>query len=81
MIKQDISEKRAKKVFLAIGSNLGNKIINIEKAKYKLQNNFIRILKSSNWIASQYDLFVIIWVSHNSKSFELAFSKHSSVLV
>ena len=48
MIKQDISEKRAKKVFLAIGSNLGNKIINIEKAKYKLQNNFIKILKSSS---------------------------------
>ena len=48
MTKQDISEKRAKKVFLAIGSNLGNKIINIEKAKYKLQNNFIKILKSSS---------------------------------
>ena len=32
---------------MAIGSNLGNKIINIEKAKYKLQNNFIKILKSS----------------------------------
>ena len=48
MIKQDISEKQAKKVFLAIGSNLGNKIINIEKAKYKLQNNFIKILRSSS---------------------------------
>ena len=48
MIEQDISEKRAKKVFLAIGSNLGNKKINIEKAKYKLQNNFIKILRSSS---------------------------------
>ncbi len=48
MIKQDISEKQAKKVFLAIGSNLGNKKINIEKAKYKLQNNFIKILRSSS---------------------------------
>ena len=48
MIKQDISEKQAKKVFLAIGSNLGNKIINIEKAKYKLHNNFIKILRSSS---------------------------------
>ena len=48
MIEQDISEKRAKKVFLAIGSNLGNKILNIEKAKYKLQNNLIKILKSSS---------------------------------
>ena len=48
MIKQDISEKQAKKVFLAIGSNLGNKIINIEKAKYKLQNSFIKILRSSS---------------------------------
>ena len=48
MIKQDISEKQAKKVFLAIGSNLGNKIINIEKAKYKLHNKFIKILRSSS---------------------------------
>ena len=52
MIKQDISEKQAKKVFLAIGSNLGNKIINIEKAKYKFQNNFIKILKSSSYYES-----------------------------
>ena len=48
MIEQDISEKRAKKVFLAIGSNLGNKTLNIEKAKYKLQNNLIKILETSS---------------------------------
>ena len=53
MIEQDISEKRVKKVFLAIGSNLGNKTLNIEKAKYKLQNNLIKILETS----SKYESF------------------------
>ena len=48
MINQDILEKRAKLVFLAIGSNLGNKKLNIELAKYKLQNKFVKIIKSSS---------------------------------
>ena len=48
MIKQDISENRVKKIYLGIGSNLGNKKLNIEKAKTKLQSNNIRILKCSN---------------------------------
>ena len=45
MIKQDISEKQAKKAFLAIGSNLGNKIINIEKdtTKPKYINIVIKV--------------------------------------
>ena len=33
MIKQDILEKQVKSSYLAIGSNLGDKISNIEKAK------------------------------------------------
>ena len=48
MIKQDISENLAKIVYLGIGSNLGNKRSNIERAKIKLQNYQIKILKCSN---------------------------------
>ena len=40
-------EKRAKIVFLSIGSNLGNKKKNIELAKFKLKKNNIKIIKSS----------------------------------
>ena len=47
MIKQDILEKQAKCAFIAIGSNLGNKRLNIELAKFKLQNNSIKIIQSS----------------------------------
>tara|TARA_B100001741_G_C16386007_1_gene520161 strand:+ start:201 stop:728 length:528 start_codon:yes stop_codon:yes gene_type:complete len=48
VIKQDISENQAKIVFLGIGSNLGNKKINLDKTKYLLQKNSIKILKISN---------------------------------
>ena len=41
-------EKQAKCAFIAIGSNLGNKKFNIELAKFKLQNNSIKIVKSSS---------------------------------
>jgi len=41
-------ESQAKIAYLAIGSNLGNKRKNIELAKFKLQNNKIEIIKSSN---------------------------------
>ena len=47
-IKQDMLESQAKIAYLAIGSNLGNKRKNIELAKFKLQNNKIEIIKSSN---------------------------------
>ena len=47
MINQDISENQANIVFLAIGSNLGNKKRNIEKTKYLLEKESIKILKSS----------------------------------
>ena len=40
-------EKRAKIVFLSIGSNLGNKKKNIELVKFKLRKNNIKIIKSS----------------------------------
>ena len=41
-------ENQAKMAFLAIGSSLGNKERNICLAKYKLQTNGIKIIKSSN---------------------------------
>ena len=46
-IDLDMLEKRAKIVFLSIGSNLGNKRKNIEFAKFKLEKNNIKIIKSS----------------------------------
>ncbi len=48
MTKQDILEKLANTVYLSIGSNLGNKRRNIEKAKYFLELNLIKIIKTSN---------------------------------
>ena len=47
--KQDISENQAKNVFLGIGSNLGNRIINIEKAKSLLLENGINFISVSNY--------------------------------
>jgi len=49
VIKQDILEKQAKTVYLGIGSNLGNRIKNIEDAKLRLFKNNINILKSSSY--------------------------------
>tara|TARA_B100000700_G_scaffold294817_1_gene357140 strand:- start:341 stop:868 length:528 start_codon:yes stop_codon:yes gene_type:complete len=46
--KQDTSENLVNTVFLGIGSNIGNKKRNIEKAKFLLEENPIRIIKSSN---------------------------------
>ena len=48
MIKRDISENLVNVVYLGIGSNLGNKRRNIENAKYLLEKNSIKIVKSSN---------------------------------
>ena len=52
MIKQDILENQAKCIYLAIGSNLGNRINNIEKAKFKLFQLGIVIVKSSSYYES-----------------------------
>ena len=53
MIKQDLLENQVKQVYLALGSNLGNRIENIEKAKFELQNNKIKIIKSSSNFESE----------------------------
>ena len=49
MIKQDILENRAKFVYLGIGSNLGNKKLNIEKAKFQIEKNNIKIESCSSF--------------------------------
>ena len=52
MIKQNILENRVKSIYLGIGSNLGNKKRNIEKAKFNLIKNNIKIIQSSNYYES-----------------------------
>ena len=52
MIKQDISENQAKFVYLGIGSNLGNKKLNIEKAKFQIEKNDIKIESCSSFYES-----------------------------
>ena len=52
MIKQDILENQVKNFYLGIGSNLGNRKKNIEKAKFQLIKNNIKILKSSSYYES-----------------------------
>jgi len=51
--KQDILENQVNNVYLAIGSNLGNKINNIEFAKFELEKYKIKIIKSSTNYMSQ----------------------------
>ena len=63
MIKQDISENQVKSIYLGIGSNLGNKINNIEKAKFHLIQNKIEILKSSSFYES------LSWPNPNNPKF------------
>jgi len=53
--KQDILENLVNQAYLAIGSNLGNKISNIEIAKFELEKYKIKILKSSsNYISKSW---------------------------
>ena len=55
MKKQDTSENLANLAYLAIGSNLGNKISNIEITKFELEKYKIKILKSSsNYISESW---------------------------
>ena len=52
MTRQDTLENQARFIYLGIGSNLGNKKSYIEKAKSKLFQNNIKILKSSSYYES-----------------------------
>ena len=49
MIKLDILENPANMIFIGIGSNLGNRKLNIEKAKYYLLKNKIKFIKFSRY--------------------------------
>jgi len=51
--KQDILENQVSQVYLAIGSNLGNKINNIEVTKFELEKYRIKILKFSSCYLSE----------------------------
>ena len=53
MKKQDTLENQANRAYLAIGSNLGNKINNIDVTKFELEKYKIKILKSSSNYISQ----------------------------
>ena len=60
-----MSENQAKYVYLGIGSNLGNKKNNIEKAKFLLSKKEIKIIKSSNFYESP------SWPNINNPKFEI----------
>jgi len=47
-----MSENQVKSIYLGIGSNLGNKKINIIKAKFELINNNIEIIETSSFFES-----------------------------
>ena len=52
MIKLDTLESQVNTIYLAIGSNLGNKKKNIEKAKFELIQNDIRLFQISSYYES-----------------------------
>ncbi len=58
-----MSEDQAKTIYLGIGSNLGNKRKNIEKSKFNLITNNIRILKCSSYYES------LSWPNPNNPKF------------
>ena len=53
MKKQDILENQVKKSYLALGSNLGNKINNIHIALSELEKNSIRVTNVSSYYFSK----------------------------
>ena len=63
VIKQDILEKQVNTVYLGIGSNLGNRSVNIEKAKIRLFENNIKIIKSSSFYET------LSWPNPNNPKF------------
>ena len=74
MIRQDISENQAKRIYIAIGSNLGNRRDNIERAKFKILQKGIKILASSSLYES------LSWPNPNNPKFYNIILKVSSDL-
>ncbi len=74
-----MSEKRAKIIYLSVGSNLGNRKKNIEKTKFELYSKGINIIKFSNyyetlsWPNPKNPKFynIVLKVSSNLKMIEL----------
>ena len=58
-----MSEDQVKSIYLGIGSNLGNKRRNIERTKFNLINNNIKILKCSSYYES------LSWPNPNNPKF------------
>ena len=64
-----MSEKPAKNIYLGIGSNLGNKRKNIDKAKIELYQNNIKLVSTSSfyeslsWPNSHYPKFLNIVIN------------------
>ncbi len=52
MIKLDTLENQVKSIYIGIGSNLGNRRKNIEKAKFELFQSNINIIQSSSYYES-----------------------------
>jgi len=74
VIKQDISGKQVKTVYLSIGSNLGNRFINIEKAKFELLKKGIKIIKTSSYYES------LSWPNSNNPKFYNVVLKIETIL-
>ncbi len=51
--KRDISENQAKIIFLSLGSNIGNRKINLEKAMFFLSFNKVDIIKVSSFYETE----------------------------
>ena len=63
MIKLDTLESQVNTIYLAIGSNLGNKKKNIEKAKFELIQNNIKLFQISSYYES------LSWPDSNKPKF------------
>ena len=61
--KRDMSEDPVNSIYLGIGSNLGNKRRNIERAKFNLFMNNIKILRCSSYYES------LSWPNPNNPKF------------
>ncbi len=79
MKKQDILENRVNLAILGIGSNLGNRRKNIEKAKFYLQLNKIKLINFSSyyethsWPNKKFPKYlnIIVMVKTHLKPYEL----------
>jgi 2-amino-4-hydroxy-6-hydroxymethyldihydropteridine diphosphokinase len=79
VIKQGTLENQVKSIYLGVGSNLGDKKRNIELTKFRLIENNIKILQSSNyyeslsWPNPQHPKFlnIVLRVLSNLSSFRL----------